>query len=102
MRKRVLTNELMAAILFAAAAVTAVVMVLMLSGCGKVWMTAEYREQIEMSNVVIQSLNDDCQAGDDEACRKGLNESARIVQLIVDAADGVESSAPAEGGDGDE
>jgi len=77
--------------------ITAVIVALAVAGCGKVWMSAEYKEQLEMSNVVIQSLNADCQAGDDDACRRGLNESAAIVQLIVHAVNGTE-----EGGAGDE
>lgn len=60
------------------------------AGCGKIWMSSDYQSQVEMSNVVIQSLNTDCQAGDDDACRRGLNESAAVVQLIVDAVHGVE------------
>ena len=71
------------------------------AGCGKVWMSADYRQQVEMSNVVIQSLNSDCRAGDDDACRRGLAESAAIVQLIIDAVHGVESQA-GEGGGGSE
>ena len=97
-RKGFLSYNRLAAICFAVAAMLAICLVVMLSGCGKVWMSAEYKEQMEMSNVVIQSLNADCQAGDPNACRQGLAESAEIVQLIVDAANGVDS----QGGDSNE
>ena len=63
------------------------------AGCGKVWMSQSYRQQVEMSNIVIQSLNRDCQGGDDDACKRGLDESAAIVQLIVDAVHGVDSTS---------
>jgi len=57
-------------------------------GCSQVQMSPAYRQNLEMTNVVVQSLNDDCQAGDPNACSKGLAESAEILQLLVDAVHG--------------
>jgi len=61
-------------------------------GCSQVTMSPAYRQNLEMTNVVIQSLNADCQAGDPNACSKGLAESAEILQLLVDAVHGVDST----------
>ena len=64
---------------------------LLFAGCSQVQMSPEYRQNLEMTNVVVQSLNDDCQAGDPNACSKGLAESAEILQLLVDAVHGTAS-----------
>lgn len=63
-------------------------------GCSQVQMSPAYQQELYMSNVLVQSLNADCQAGDPNACKEGLNESAQILQLLVDA---VEGRAPIEG-----
>jgi hypothetical protein len=51
-------------------------------------MSPAYKQNLEMTNIVVQSLNEDCQAGDPNACSKGLAESAEILQLLVDAIHG--------------
>jgi len=61
---------------------------LLLAGCSQVQMSPPYRQNLEMTNIVVQSLNEDCQAGDPNACSKGLAESAEILQLLVDAVHG--------------
>jgi len=58
------------------------------SGCSQVQMSPAYRQNLEMTNVLVQSLNEDCRAGDPNACSKGLAESAEILQLLVDAVHG--------------
>jgi len=69
-----------------------VVVCLPLLGCSQVQMSPAYRQQLVMSSILVQSLNEDCQAGDPNACEKGLAESARILQLLVDAVEGVDST----------
>ena len=64
---------------------------LSLSGCSQVQMSPAYRQQLEMTNIIVQSLNEDCKGGDPNACAKGLNESAGILQLLVDAVHGTVS-----------
>jgi len=76
---------------------TAIIIVcamLLIFGCSQVQMSPAYQQELYMSNVLVQSLNADCQAGDPNACKEGLNESAQILQLLVDA---VEGRAPIEG-----
>jgi len=60
---------------------------LIAGGCSQVQMSPQYRQQLLMSNALVQSLNGDCQAGDPNACRDGLNESAKTLQKLVDAVD---------------
>ena len=62
-----------------------------LAGCSQVWMSPAYRQNLEMTNVVVQSLNDDCGRGDPNACSKGLAESAEMLQLLVDAVHGIDT-----------
>lgn len=59
--------------------------------CSQVQMSPAYRQQLEMTNIIVQSLNADCQVGDPNACARGLNESAEILQLLVDAVHGTAS-----------
>lgn len=61
-------------------------------GCSQVQMTQAYRQQLQMATALVSSLNADCQAGDPNACKQGLAEAARTLQLFLDAADGVSSS----------
>lgn len=65
---------------------------MLFAGCSQVQMSPAYRQQLEMTTVVVKSLNEDCQAGDDKACREGLAESAEILELLVDAVHGVDST----------
>jgi len=63
------------------------------AGCSEVWMSKPYEQNLEMTNIVVQSLNEDCQAGDPNACRDGLAVSADILQLLVDAVHGTPAKA---------
>lgn len=68
----------------------------LLAGCNKVTMSPDYARQVTIAEVTVAELNRRCQAGDDEACKMGLNEASRTLTLIVDAMEG----KPSEGGDG--
>lgn len=57
---------------------------LIFSGCGKVHMSADYARQVEMAAVNCAILNERCQAGDEQACKEGLNLAAETLNLIVD------------------
>lgn len=70
--------------------ITIVLAAMLFVGCSQVQMSPAYRQELLMSNILIQSLNQDCQAGDPNACKEGLAESARIVQLLVDAVQGTD------------
>ena len=65
-------------------------MIVAVGGCSQVQMSPAYKQELIMSNIVVQSLNADCQAGDPNACKEGLAESAKILQLLVDAATGID------------
>jgi len=62
-----------------------------LCGCSQVTMSPAYKANLEMTNVVVQSLAGDCAGGDPNACERGLAESAEILQMLVDAVNGTES-----------
>jgi hypothetical protein len=61
---------------------------LFIAGCSQVQMSPAYRQELVMTNILVQSLNDDCQGGDPNACKQGLAESADVLQLLVDAVYG--------------
>ena len=65
---------------------------LSLPGCGKVRMSPEYAQQLEMAAVNISELNSRCQSGDNEACKLGLAEAAETLNILVDGLHGIDSS----------
>jgi len=67
--------------------------VLMFAGCSKVRMSSEYAVQLEISALNVSELNKRCQAGDDVACKEGLNEAAKTLNLLVDALHGIDSTS---------
>jgi len=73
----------------------AILLGIAMSGCKPIQMHPEYAQQVELAAIDVAELNRRCQAGDAEACRAGLAEAARTLQLIVDAMHG----EPSEGGD---
>jgi hypothetical protein len=66
---------------------------LFISGCGKVWMSADYERQVKTMNKVVAERDKRCQAGDANSCRDGLHAAATTLQLIVDGLDDVNSLA---------
>jgi len=66
--------------------VTIIILLLMI-GCSQVQMSPAYHQQLIMATALVNGLNDDCQAGDPNACKEGLNEAAKTLQLFLEAAD---------------
>lgn len=66
-------------------------------GCSNVRMSPEYAQLTAQSAIIVAELERRCiDANDIEACRAGLSEAAKTLDLIVDALHGVDS---AKGGD---
>jgi hypothetical protein len=66
------------------------VIVLMVAGCGKVWMAPDYQAMFEADARRVTELDRRCQAGDDLACKEGLSAAAECLNLWVDAVHGVD------------
>ena len=60
---------------------------IMFSGCN-VYMSPEYQATVRDAAEAINGLNENCQAGDDEACKQGLERAAETVNMILDASYG--------------
>ena len=65
---------------------------LSMSGCSQVTMLPAYRQNLEMTNVLVAELDARCKGGDPNACREGLAESAKYLQGLVDAVNGVDTT----------
>lgn len=65
--------------------------VLFFAGCYGVQMTPRYRQATEMAAITVGALNEECQAGDPNACRDGLDAASETLNLIVDALHGRDS-----------
>jgi len=61
---------------------------LMAGGCSEVQMSPAYRQNLEMTNIAVQELNNRCAGGDPNACRNGLAESAKYLRKLVHAVNG--------------
>ena len=61
-----------------------VVLVALCVGCSGVQMSPPYRMALEMSAITTAELNERCQTGDAEACKEGLAEASRTLNLLVD------------------
>lgn len=77
----------------------AILMILHAAGCSQVTMAPHYAQGVELAAIDIAELNRRCQAGDDEACRKGLAVADETMQLIVDAMHGRTSEGGVTDGD---
>lgn len=73
-----------------------VLCLLLISGCSQVQMSPAYARQLELSAMNVAEFNKRCQAGNDEACRRGLARASETLNLLVDALHAVDSTA---GGD---
>jgi len=62
----------------------------LIAGCSGVQMSPAYRQALEISAVNVAELNKRCQEGDNEACKQGLAEASKTLELLVDAAYGRE------------
>jgi len=63
-------------------------LIIVLTGCGKVQMSPDYARRLEISAVNAAELNRRCQAGDDEACKQGLQITSETLNLLVDGLHG--------------
>lgn len=59
-----------------------------LNGCSEVQMSPPYRQTVEASAIRVAELNKRCQAGDQMACKEGLDAASSTLNLIVDALEG--------------
>lgn len=64
------------------------VCLLLLAGCSDVQMTPPYRYAVKMSAIRVAELNKRCQAGDQQACKEGLDAASSTLNLIVEAMEG--------------
>lgn len=62
--------------------------VLLLVGCSKVYMSPAYKKNAVEISHVISALNDDCQDGNDVACREGLRIADQWIEGLIDAVEG--------------
>lgn len=62
-------------------------LLLLMSGCS-VYMSPEYQADVSDAAAAINGLNENCQAGDPNACSQGLAEAAKTVNMILDASYG--------------
>ena len=69
-----------------------VLTVLMFAGCvtRPVRMSPALQMAVEQSAIITAVQNKDCQAGDPNACRFGLEGANKTLQMLVDAMHGVE------------
>ena len=61
--------------------------VLLVAGCGGPLYTAEHRLLIDRQAALVTELNVRCQAGDDAACRDGLDAAATTLEILSEGAD---------------
>lgn len=62
--------------------------VLFCAGCSAVQMSPHYRQAVEASAIRVAELNKRCQAGDEKACKEGLDVASSTLNLIVEAMEG--------------
>lgn len=67
---------------------TMAVCLLLAAGCSAVQMSPSYRQTVEASAIRVAELNKRCQAGDEAACKEGLDAASKTLNLIVDAMEG--------------
>jgi len=78
-------------VIVAAAFAAIFLLAMSLGGCSQVTMSPAYRQNLEMTNVLVAELDARCAAGDPNACRDGLAESAEYLAGLVDAVNGVDT-----------
>jgi len=62
--------------------------ILVIGGCNEVQMSAPYQQVLEMSAINVGELDKRCQGGDSLACKDGIHQAARTLNLLVDATHG--------------
>lgn len=71
--------------------VIVLVLCALIAGCSGVYMDPAYRAETELMNNRLAELNERCQAGDADACRKSSSIATVHVKRILDAVHGRES-----------
>lgn len=69
-------------------AIMIILLLVFVVGCSQVTMSPEYQRTVKMAAVAVNELNARCQAGDPNACKEGLAEASKTLNLIVDAMQG--------------
>lgn len=65
--------------------------VLLIAGCSEVNLSPRYQQALEMSAINVEAMCEDCKAGNQESCVKGLEAASKLLNYIVDASYGRES-----------
>ena len=65
---------------------------LLIGGCN-VYMSPEYQQTVTEAAKAINGLNENCQAGDPNACKAGLDKAAKTVNMILEASYGRQKMA---------
>ena len=79
-----------------AAPLLATLILVSLAGC-RAYMQPQLKTQFEQATILSRAWLEDCEAGNDEACKEGLRLCNETMELVVDAMNNQPSSR--EGGD---
>lgn len=60
--------------------------VLFAAGCGNVWMSTAYKQEVTKADIAAKELLVRCEAGDCEACKGGLQKTVETLDLILEGA----------------
>lgn len=61
-------------------------LILFASGCGNVWMSTAYKQEVTKADIAAKELLVRCEAGDNEACKGGLQKTVETLDLILEGA----------------
>ena len=60
--------------------------ILFAAGCGNVWMSTAYKQEVTKADIAAKELLVRCEAGDCEACKGGLQKTVETLDLILEGA----------------
>lgn len=61
-------------------------LILFAAGCGNVWMSTAYKQEVTKADIAAKELLVRCEAGDCEACKGGLQKTVETLDLILEGA----------------
>lgn len=61
-------------------------LILFAAGCGNVWMSTAYKQEVAKADIAAKELLVRCEAGDCEACKGGLQKTVETLDLILEGA----------------